>query len=97
MKDYDALKYFYNQIPQGLDILMVHNMPMVPPIKLKNKGSCLLYETILEKKPKYFFGGHWHRNLTDRHSFKIGNTQCFNAALLNDNYEHCWNATEVLL
>lgn len=70
-----ALERLFNEIPEGLDILVTHDPPTINKIgtitqgfqKGKNAGNAILTKRILEVKPKYLFSGHIH---SGNHNFE---------------------------
>ena len=68
MEDNDVLEKLYNEIPEGLDILITHDPPTLNKLGTitqgyqegKDVGNEILSKRILEIKPKYVFSGHIH-------------------------------------
>lgn len=68
MVDDKKLKMAFDNIPEGLDILLTHDAPAIPPYGIisqgrwagEDAGNKVLAEAIKEKKPKYAFHGHIH-------------------------------------
>lgn len=78
LKD-DDLKKKYDQIPDGLDVLVVHQPPASDHAGHGFKyGSSYLTEIIKQKKPKLVICGHIHEN--DHRPFQIGDSVVMNAA-----------------
>jgi Icc-related predicted phosphoesterase len=90
MKPDDELKDIYNNIPEGLDILVTHMPPKLNhlgwiPEYAYDAGSKTLAEVILDKKPKMAFCGHIH---SGNHNIKkLGNgISVANVSLLDNSY-----------
>ncbi len=68
MRDDEKLAQYYDNIPEGLDILMTHDAPDIQgcgkitlgPWKGENAGNNVLAKAIKQKEPKYCFFGHIH-------------------------------------
>jgi hypothetical protein len=68
MRNNEFLKMAYDAIPEGLDILLTHDAPALPPHGIISQGpwsgtdagNKILAEAIREKKPRYAFYGHIH-------------------------------------
>lgn len=68
MEDNDLLEKLFNDIPEGLDILITHDPPTLNKLGTitegfqegKDAGNEILSKRILEVKPKYVFSGHIH-------------------------------------
>lgn len=75
MYDDEILTDLYNEIPEGLDILITHDPPTLNNLgmisegrqKGVNAGNSILAERVLKIKPKYLFSGHIH---SGNHSFE---------------------------
>ena len=90
----NELKAMYDQIPERLDILIMHNCPQKEPVVAGAQGSLLTLELIKRAKPKIFIGGHWH-GLAGQ--WKCGETDVYNVAVLDDNYDYVRGITEITL
>lgn len=94
MKEGEALKNIYDQIPYNLDILITHEQPKYfGDIILQEDcrwyngehiGCKELLDAILEKQPKYQFNGHIHTG--DHNLIKILNTNHYNVSLKDETY-----------
>ena len=90
MKPNDILKNKYDEIPEGLDLLMSHDSPRLCGLGFlyqewhTDAGNPLLDEAILEKKPRMFFSGHVH---SGNHEVSTeGETTMANVALVDERY-----------
>ena len=88
----NELKEIYDQIPEGLDILIMHNCPKRESAVSDAQGSRLTLELLKRAKPKIFIGGHWH-GLAGH--WKCGETDVYNVSILDDNYEYVRGITEI--
>lgn len=85
-----ALKY--SSIPEGLDILVGHDMPFNTADKVfftgdKNEGNKVLAEAITNKKPRIYIGGHLHDPENQKLSpAKLGETLVYNVASVDEEY-----------
>ena len=83
MRTDSKLKEKFNEIPEGIDILISHSAPKIEKYGViqqgyynKNAGCPILAEAIKEKKPKYVFCGHIHsgdHNLKNIDGISIAN------------------------
>lgn len=91
----DVLKQIFNEIPEGLDILITHDAPYgVSDIVLQSScswydgkthlGNIPLREAILEKKPKIVVHGHIHSS--SREFENLGISKVINCSIVNENY-----------
>lgn len=97
LPDGDALAEKYSLIPEGVDIVISHGPPFDPNSKIdscsvsmydgqpEHLGSKMLYNAILEKKPKWFFCGHIHSG--QHEETMIGDTRCYNVSYLGEDYQ----------
>ena len=92
MKDDDYLTELYNQIPDGLDILITHDPPALNELgvihegmpKGREAGNEILAKRLLEIKPKYVFGGHIH---SGNHKYEeYEGMMMANVSLVNERY-----------
>jgi Icc-related predicted phosphoesterase len=68
MREDEKLKQLYDNIPEGLDILLTHDAPDIQgcakismgPWKGENAGNKILARAIRQKEPRYAFFGHIH-------------------------------------
>lgn len=68
MREDRKLEQLYDNIPEGLDILLTHDAPDIQgcgkitlgPWKGENAGNKVLANVIKQKEPKYVFFGHIH-------------------------------------
>ena len=68
MRDNQKLEQYYDNIPEGLDILLTHDAPDIQgcgkitmgPWAGENAGNKVLAAAIKKKEPKYVFFGHIH-------------------------------------
>ena len=88
----DKLKAAFENIPEGLDILLTHDAPAIPPYgiitegrwKGEDAGNKPLAEAVILKKPKYHLSGHIHSS--EHKLTKIGSTNFATISILNENY-----------
>ena len=90
----ERLRSLYNQIPEGLDILLTHDQPFGWGDTLEQKlywndteehiGNKPLVEAILSKQPEYLFCGHLHS--TTHECIKIGKTKRYNVSIKDEMY-----------
>ncbi|MDR1026337.1 MAG: hypothetical protein LBL47_02955 [Lactobacillus sp.] len=88
----NELKTIYDHIPEGLDILVMHNCPKKEPAFSGVQGSQLTLDLIKRGQPKIFIGSHWH-GLAGH--WKIGKTDVYNVSILDDNYEYVRGMVEI--
>lgn len=74
------------KIPKNTDILLTHQPPYTILDDSENThfGDMLLYDKVMEVKPKYHLFGHIH-SCYGRKS--INNTTFFNTAMVDENYQ----------
>lgn len=94
MEDDETLVKLFDQIPEGLDILLTHDNPYMfgdiilqytPWNKGEHLGSKPLMEAILLKQPKYQFNGHLHSS--DHNLIEIGSTKHYNVSIKDEAYD----------
>jgi len=83
-----AARKYWDQIPEGLDVLITHGPPFgildqVTPGG-EHLGCAELLEAIEEKKPRVHIFGHIHGGAG---TFDSGVTRFINAAYLNERYK----------
>ena len=88
-----TLEKKFNEIPEGLDILIAHDSPDLNGLGMINEGwtkgtdagNKILSKYVTERKPKFFFSGHIH---SGNHNFeKIGDTYMANVSYINEKYQ----------
>lgn len=87
----DGLTKYYEQIPEGLDILITHDALSIGNLGLTewlgefhNAGNKVLTKYVLERKPKMYFCGHIHDG---NHKLQtIEGIQMANVSLLDNTY-----------
>ena len=93
MKPNSDLKEKFSEIPEGLDILLTHDVAYgYADQSLQDIGygtdthfgTVELRDAILEKKPKYHFSGHIHT--ADHNLVMIGDTKHYNVSYLDERY-----------
>lgn len=88
----DVLKQIFNEIPEGLDILITHDAPFgVSDILLQEGyytgehiGNKPLAEAILQKVPKIVCHGHLHS--TSREFEELGYSKVVNCSIKDEHY-----------
>lgn len=88
----DVLKQIFNEIPEGLDILITHDAPFgVSDILLQEGyytgehiGNKPLAEAILQKAPKIVCHGHLHS--TSREFEELGYSKVVNCSMKDEKY-----------
>lgn len=90
----DVLKQIFNEIPEGLDILITHDQPYeygdillqedCPWADGNHIGSKPLLDAILEKQPRFQFNGHLHS--CSHEKIMIGNTVHYNVSVKDEKY-----------
>lgn len=88
----DILKQTFNEIPEGLDILITHDAPFgVSDILLQEGyytgehiGNKPLAEAILQKSPKIVCHGHLHS--TSREFESLGKSKVINCSIKDEFY-----------
>lgn len=97
MRDYPTLEKYYSLIPNNCDIVISHDAPALAGLGTIHQGdrqgteagNYLLSDYILQKKPKYFFGGHIHsgeHSLQEYEGIKLANT-----SIVDENYNLTYN------
>ena len=93
MRPNSDLKEKFSEIPEGLDILLTHDVAYgYADQSLQDIGygtdthfgTVELRDAILEKKPKYHFSGHIHT--ADHNLIMIGDTKHYNVSYLDERY-----------
>ena len=93
MRPNSDLKEKFSEIPEGLDILLTHDVAYgYADQSLQDIGygtdthfgTVELRDAILEKKPKYHFSGHIHT--ADHNLVMIGDTKHYNVSYLDERY-----------
>ena len=87
----DELEYYYNKIPNGIDLLISHCPPYgildtsynVVKMDLEHYGSKELLSVVTKVSPKHHIFGHLHDGYGD---IKINNTHYYNVSICNDSY-----------
>jgi Icc-related predicted phosphoesterase len=87
MKEDRLLKYQWDKIPRGTDVLITHG----PPFSILDKvngytsvGSETLESSVLSKKPKIHIFGHIHEGYGKQSS---KHTDFYNVSIVNEKYE----------
>lgn len=91
----NKLKEKYSEIPENLDILLVHDQPYgygdvllqrdCPWATGEHIGNKPLAEAVLEKQPRYLFTAHLHS--VDHNCVMINQTKRYNVSLKDENYQ----------
>lgn len=91
----EKLAKLYSEVPENVDILMVHDMPYncsdqclgfnSPSERELHRGSKPLEQLLVEKHPIKFIGGHLHT--CDHNWIKYYDTEVVCASLLNESYQ----------
>ena len=96
MNDGEQLIKVYDNIPEGLDILMTHEAPAIFGMNVSYEsqykpefGSYQLANAISEKKPKYSFCGHIHSGEHEPKTFD--GTTYVNVSYKNEKYDPAYN------
>ena len=93
MRPNSDLKEKFSEIPEGLDILLTHDVAYgyadqsLQDIGYgieEHFGTVELRDAILKKKPKYHFSGHIHT--ADHNLIMIGDTKHYNVSYLDEKY-----------
>ena len=93
MRPNSDLKEKFSEIPEGLDILLTHDVAYgyadqslqdIGYGTEEHFGTVELRDAILEKKPKYHFSGHIHT--ADHNLIMIGDTKHYNVSYLDEKY-----------
>ena len=102
MRDPMSLVYYYDSMPDNLDIYLSHQPPSGPagvttsPYtgQRESLGSTAFEHNILYRKPKAVVCGHIHGG---HGIYDYGDTKVYNVAVLDELYGLRWGATEVTL
>ena len=93
----EGLRERFAKIPTGLDVLLSHGPPEIPRARIdtlagrqKHLGSKELYEAVRRAQPRYLFCGHIHTG--DHGRSRIGKTECYNVAYLDEDYAPAFGA-----
>ena len=87
------LEIYFEQIPEGLDILLSHTAPykIMDKVNFHNykghEGCKILKKRIKKIKPKYVIFGHFHGQYGIEKKDYMGNITFINCSLLNENYK----------
>lgn len=93
MRPNSDLKEKFSEIPEGLDILLTHDVAYRYADQSlqdigwgteEHFGTVELRDAILEKKPKYHFSGHIHT--ADHNLIMIGDTKHYNVSYIDEKY-----------
>ena len=93
MRPNSDLKERFSEIPEGLDILLTHDVAYgyadqslqdIGYGTEEHFGTVELRDAILEKKPKYHFSGHIHT--ADHNLIMIGDTKHYNVSYIDEKY-----------
>lgn len=93
MRTNSDLKEKFSEIPEGLDILLTHDVAYGYADQSlqdigwgteEHFGTVELRDAILEKKPKYHFSGHIHT--ADHNPIMIGDTKHYNVSYVDETY-----------
>ena len=93
MRPNSDLKEKFSEIPEGLDILLTHDVAYgyadqslqdIGYGTEEHFGTVELRDAILEKKPKYHFSGHIHT--ADHNLIMIGDTKHYNVSYIDEKY-----------
>lgn len=88
----ENLSKYYDEIPEGIDILISHDAADINEMGYihegrwsgTNAGNKALADCIKRVKPKYYFCGHIH---SGNHKFEdIDGVKCANVSLMNERY-----------
>lgn len=94
MTDDESLAELYEEIPEGVDILLTHDAPYGTSDILFQRVSwntgehigCIpLRNAIIEKKPKLVLHGHLHSTNHDKET--LVESDVYNVSLLDENYD----------
>lgn len=98
----DRLDIIYNNIPEGIDILLCHGPAygygdcVLQYNSSEKVGSKMLLKHIFRTKPKLFCHGHIHSG--DHNIQYIGNnTKSINASYLDENYQIAYKITNLVI
>ena len=93
MRPNSDLKEKFSEIPEGLDILLTHDVAYgyadqslqdIGYGTEEHFGTVELRDAILKKKPKYHFSGHIHT--ADHNLIMIGDTKHYNVSYIDEKY-----------
>ena len=93
MRPNSDLKEKFSEIPEGLDILLTHDVAYGYADQSlqdigwgteEHFGTVELRDAILEKKPKFHFSGHIHT--ADHNLIMIGDTKHYNVSYIDEKY-----------
>jgi len=89
--DRDQIGNYWNDIPNGTDILVTHGPPqgiLDRTYMGESVGDEALYQKVLEIKPLYHIFGHIHDNdrIKNHSSFNGSDTTFLNVSVVNDHY-----------
>ena len=95
----DQLRFYYDNIPDDLDILIVHGPPhmIFDGVErfgeLEHHGCKILRERLLtmRKPPRFVFSGHFHREYGKKQVEEFPQTTFVSCSLLDENYERLKN------
>lgn len=94
MRDDKKLELIYDNIPEGLDILMTHDAPDIQgcgkislgPWAGENAGNRVLARAIKQKEPRYVFWGHIHSGSHTLTKVYRKNTHIRCVSILDESY-----------
>lgn len=94
----EKCKAMYDKIPEGLDVLIVHQPPKDEGFDGdfsggKNCGSTALADAIKRAKPKLVICGHMHEG--DHRPYKIGDSVVMNCAHVSGRSDPSYKAREI--
>lgn len=92
----EKLKLAYDNIPDGLDILLTHDAPAILPYGIitqgrysgTDAGNKVLADAVKEKKPRYHFSGHIHSSCHEM--MEIDGTCYATVSILDENYQQTY-------
>ena len=95
----DKLEELYSDIPENLDILLVHDQPYgygdileensAPWADGSHIGNKSLVKAVLKKQPRYMFTAHLHT--TTHECVEIDNTKRYNVSIKDEQYNPVYN------
>ena len=99
----DRLKERFSLIPSGVDILVTHTPPrfnclgvsLEYGVDSENFGCSELADEIFKKEPKMCFCGHIHSG--DHQMNKLGASEVWNVARVNESYDIAYEPTTIEL
>lgn len=99
----DRLKERFSLIPSGVDILVTHTPPRFNHLGVsleygadsENFGCSELADEIFKKEPKMCFCGHIHSG--DHQMNKLGASEVWNVARVNESYDIAYEPTTIEL